>query len=237
MFISMTWSEGVTEHESEIAVDAVKQVLYWLYLRHPSALVEPPVQIRPLGNWIIPALVPDKPYWGTQWYIDSSYDDQLGRVIAPIFLELVRREPWQQTDAHWDLALIEQDLTDFPVPLARVRPDRYTLGSSLPGTSAVMSVYRLRQFEDPMVRDLSLARLVRHHLGHVLNVPELTRQQATTRLGVELHCTNRCVMRNAATVAELAEMALEESEMGWGFCELCTRELHSMIVQHSYVWS
>ncbi|MBC7235363.1 MAG: hypothetical protein H5T69_05935 [Chloroflexi bacterium] len=237
MFISMTWSEGITERESRVAIDTVKQVLYWLYLRHPEALIDPPIQIRPFGNWIIPALVPDKPYWGTQWYIDSSYDDQLQQVIAPLFLELVRREPWQQADAHFDLALLEQDLTDFPVPLARMYPERYTLGSSLPGTGAVMSVYRLRQIQDTYIRELSLARLVRHHLGHVLGVPELTRRQATARLGLELHCTNPCVMRNAATASELTELALEEVEMGWPFCELCTQELHHVIVRYSYEWS
>ncbi|MBC7316868.1 MAG: hypothetical protein H5T70_10650, partial [Chloroflexi bacterium] len=51
MFISMTWSEGITERESRVAIDTVKQVLYWLYLRHPEALIDPPIQIRPFGNW------------------------------------------------------------------------------------------------------------------------------------------------------------------------------------------
>jgi hypothetical protein len=236
MFLSMMWSEGVTEAESEVAIDAVRQVLYWLYLRHPEALIEPPIQIRPLGNWIIPALTPDGPYWGTQWYIDSSFDDDLQRVIAPVFLELVRREPWQQ-EAHLDLALLDQDLTDFPAPLARLRPDRYTLGTSLPGTGAVLSVHRLRQLADPTARELSLARLVRHHLGHVLGVPALTRRQNTARLGVELHCANACVMRHAHSVEELVALALEEAERGWSFCPLCTQELHSIIVQYSYEWS
>jgi hypothetical protein len=237
MFLSMTWSEGVTEGESKVAIDAVRQVLHWLYLRYPEALIEPPIQIRPLGNWIIPALVPDMPYWGTQWYIDTSFDDDLQRVIAPIFLELVRREPWQREEPHLDLALLDQDLTDFPAPLARLRPDRYTLGTSLPGTGAVLSVYRLRRISDPTARELSLARLVRHHLGHVLGVPSLTRRQATARLGVELHCANPCVMRHAHSIEELVELALEEAERGWSFCPLCTQELHSIVVQHSYEWS
>ena len=236
-FISLTWSEGVSEQESDISTEAISQVLRWLYLRHPTVTTDPPIQIRPLGNWVIPALVPDKPYWGIQWYIDSSYNDELRKVIAPRFLELVRQEPWQRADPHFDLTLLHQDLTDFPAPLARLRPDRYTLGSSLPGTAAILSFYRLHGLSDEYTRQLSVARLVRHHLGHVLAVPNLTRQEHVSRLGLELHCTNACVMRHAASVTQLAGFALQESEMGWPFCDLCTRELHSVIVRHAQNWN
>lgn len=236
-FISMTWSEGVSEEESSVLVKAVDGVLKWLYLRHPSALIDPPIQIRLFGNWVIPALVPDNPYWGTQWYIDTSYDDDLQRVIAPVFLELVRQEPWQRADPHFDLALLDQDLTDFPSPLARLRPDHYALGSSFPGTTAVMSVHRVRALPEERTRDLALARLVRHHLGHVMGIPGFTRKEYVQRMGLEYHCTNVCVMRHAATVEELAIYALEEAEIGWPFCEECTRELHSLVVRHNYSWN
>lgn len=235
--ISMTWSEGVLEEESEVFVKTVDATLKWLYLRHPLALTDPPIQMRLFGNWVIPALVPDTPYWGTQWYIDTSYDDDLQRVIAPVFLELVRQEPWQRMDPHFDLALLDQDLTDFPSPLARLRPGHYSLGSSFPGTTAVMSLRRVRTLSDPRVRELALSRLVRHHLGHVLGIPGFTRQKHVQRLGLEFHCTNPCVMRHAATVEELAQMALEEAEMGWPFCEECTRELHTVIVRQHYSWN
>ncbi len=235
-YVSVTWSEGVSDHESAVMLNTIEQMLAWLLLRYPPALEDPPIQVRPFGNWVIPALVPDKPYWGTQWYIDSSYNDDLQRVIAPIFLELVRLEPWQRLEPHFDLALLDQDLTDFPAPLARLRPSHYSLGSSFPGSSAVMSVYRLRPLADDHVRDLALARLVRHHLGHVFGVPDLARKQDIMRLGVELHCTNLCAMRNAATVESLVELTLEEAEQGWPFCEICTRELLSVIIRHHRFW-
>lgn len=235
--ISLTWSEGVTEAESELLIQTIEQVLKWLYLRHPQALLDPPFRVTAYGNWFIPALIPDKPYWGTQWYIDSSYDAQLDRVIAPTFLELLRHEPWQRQDPHLDLALLDHDLTDFPAPLARLRPDRYSLGTSFPGAMAVMSCYRVRRLADEQTRELAMARLVRHNLGHVLGVPQFTRRQHVQRLGLESHCTRRCVMRHAATVKELARLALEEGEMGWPFCEQCTQDLHSVIVRHSHVWS
>jgi len=235
--ISVTWSEGVTDQESQIMAETVQQVLAHLYLGLPSALVDPPIEVRVLGNWIIPALAPHSPYWGTQWYIDASYDDELEQVIAPAFLELVRKEPWQRVDPHFDLALLDRDLTDFPSPVAKLLPDHYTLGSSFPGTTAVMSVFRIRELADPHTRELALARLVRHHLGHVLGIPQFTRKGYVARYGSELHCTNRCAMRHAATARQLAQFALEESEMGWPFCQLCTRELYSIVVRHSYIWS
>ena len=119
-FISVMWSEGVSEHESDVLVNAIDRLLKWLYLRNPSALAQPPIQARVFGNWVIPGLLPDRPYWGTQWYIDTSFSAELGCVIAPTFLELVRQEPWQKGDPHFDLALLDQDLTDFPVALARL---------------------------------------------------------------------------------------------------------------------
>ncbi len=236
-YISIMWSEGVLEEESNAFVSTVSSTLNWLYLRHPLALADPPIQIRLFGNWVIPALVPDHPYWGAQWYIDSSYDRDLQRVIAPVFLELVRQEPWQRSDPHFDLALLDQDLTDFPAPLARMRPDHYALGSSFPGMIAVISLHRVRPLADPRVRALALARLVRHHLGHVLGVPAFSRKEHVQRLGLEMHCTNLCVMRHAATVEELTERALEEAEMGWPFCEACTQDLHTVVVREQYSWN
>jgi hypothetical protein len=233
-FISVTWSEGVREAESRILTETIEKTLRWLYLRRPTALEDPPIPVRVFGNWIIPALVPDKPYWGTQWYINTSFDGEVQRVIAPVFLELVRLEPWQRTEPHFDLALLDLDLTDFPSPLARLRPDHYSLGTSFPGTSAVMSVHRLRRLANTQIQALALTRLVRHHLGHVFAIPGFTRQECVARLGLEMHCTNTCVMRHAATVEELVEHAKEEAEMGWPFCELCTRELHSIVARYTF---
>ncbi|HHX44988.1 MAG TPA: hypothetical protein GX714_13525 [Chloroflexi bacterium] len=236
-FISMMWSEGVLEEESEVFAQTVDGVLKWLFLRHPRALMDPPIRIHLYGNWVIPALVPNTPYWGTQWYIDMSFDNTLQRVIAPVFLELVRQEPWQRADPHFDLALLDQDLTDFPAPLARLRPDHYALGTSLPGTTAVMSLHRVRTLTEAHVRALALARLVRHHLGHVMGIPSFGRSASVQRRGLELHCTNRCVMRHAETVGELAALAIEEDELGWPFCELCTQDLHTVVVRQLYNWN
>ncbi|MFO7918493.1 MAG: hypothetical protein R6V13_10480 [Anaerolineae bacterium] len=235
--IYVTWSEGVQREEIEILKETVEQTLEWLYLRRPIALKNPPLRMRVLGTHLVPTPMPYKARKGTQWYVESSYNDELKRIIAPLFLELVRQAPWQRVDPSYNLALLDQDLTDFPSPLAKLRPDRYSLGTSYPGTTAVMSVYRVRKLNDDHVRRLAIARLVRHHLGHVLGIPRFGREKNVSRLGLEMHCTSPCAMRHAATVNELATYAIEESEMGWTFCERCTRALHSIILDHIYNWS
>lgn len=235
--ISVIWTAGVSEQESNCLTETIQQVLRWLFMRRVAALAHPPIRVAAFGNWMIPALVPDRPYWGAQWYVDSSYDEELKRVVAPTFLELVRQEPWQRANPHFDLALLDRDLTDFPTPLAKLRPQRYSLGASYPGTAAVMSVHRVRRLAEDSVRHLALARLVRHHLGHVLGVPQFERKQHTSRLGLETHCTNRCAMRHADTLEALARLALEEDEMGWPYCAECTRDLHSVVVRYSVNWN
>ena len=235
--ISVTWSADISEQESGILTGTVEQVLKHLYLRDPMALMDPPLYVRVYGNWIIPAMAPTQPYWGCQWYVDTAYDDDLHRVIAPTYLELLQREPWQRMDPHFDLALLDQDLTDFPAAAARLVPERYTLGSSFPGSVAVMSVYHLRSLADETVRTLALERLVRHHLGHVLGIPGFGRRQDVARLGLETHCTGLCVMRHAATVEELATLALEEAEGGWPYCPACTSDLRTELVRHSRSWN
>ncbi|MHB1354954.1 MAG: hypothetical protein ACYCZF_03140 [Anaerolineae bacterium] len=236
-FISVMWSEGISEREHTILANTLEQVIRWLNLRHPAAFDDPPLRIRLFGNWIIPPLVPDHPYWGTQWYINQSYDEELEQVIAPVYLELVRKEPWQKVDPHYDIALMEHDLTDFPAPLARLRPEHYALSASFPGASAILSTRRIHLLEDVALCDLALARLTRHCLGHALGAVDFTRKEDVARLGLELHCTNRCVMRHAASVEELVTLGLEEQESGWAFCPTCTRALFSIMVRESYVWN
>ncbi|MBC7254528.1 MAG: hypothetical protein H5T66_00260 [Chloroflexi bacterium] len=235
--LSISWSEGVSEAEAQVLLKTVEQTLNWLYFRHPSAFYDPPILVRVYGNWIIPAIGEDYPYGGIKWYVEASYDQGLQRVIAPVYLELVRREPWQRMDPHLDLVLLGEDLTEFPAPLARLYAGHYALGASFPGTAAVMSLWRLRQIADEELRRLALARLVRHHLGHVLAIPPFERREEVARRGLEMHCTRRCVMRHAETVEHLMALTLEEAEMGWPFCALCTQGLHSAIIRYDQEWS
>jgi hypothetical protein len=235
--LSLTWSEGVTDWEAEVFTRTVHETLHWLYFRRPDAFFDPPIRVQTFGNWVIPAMVGQSSYWGSQWYVDSAYDRELDRVIAPVYLELVRNEPWQRATPHLNLALLQEDLTDFPAPMARQRPDYYSLGASFPGQAAVMSAHRLRALAEGAQQRLALARLVRHHLGHVLAIPPFERRQQVLRRGLETHCTNHCAMRHAETVAQLLAYAEDEARLPWHFCAPCTAALHSAIVAQAGNWS
>ncbi len=235
--LSLSWSAGVTSFEAEVFVQAVHQLLNWLYFRHSDAFFDPPIRVQVYGNWIIPSLVNQFPYWGAQWYVEASYDGQAGRVVAPSYLELVRNEPWQKESPHLDLALLDEDLTDMPAPLARRRADYYSLGTSYPERAAVMSVRRLRALETPEFVAAALTRLVRHHMGHLLSVPPFGDQSHVQRRGLETHCTNRCAMRHPESVEQLMSYCLEEAADPWPFCPRCTAALHSAIVLRSGNWN
>ena len=182
-------------------------------------------------------MMDQQPHWGVQWYIDQSYDRELDQVIAPQYLELMRQEPWQRAMPHYDLALIDENLTEFPTPLARARPDHYCLGTSLPGTAALISVHHIRRLTDRTLRDRVLARLVLHHIGHLLGVPDLYRSEGLVRRGLEMHCANRCVMRHAATLEELVALTEDEATLGWPFCAECTRNLHTVVTENALIWN
>jgi hypothetical protein len=235
--ISITWTEGISRRESQVLLAAVEQVIKWLYFHHPMSFYDPPLPIRVFGNWVIPAMMDGKDYWGTQWFIENSYDKELGRVIAMTFLELVKREPWQRAREHYDFAMIDSDMTELPAPVARGRPDSYCLGASYPGTAAVISVNHVRRITDRSLRDRALTRLVHHYLGHTLAVPDFARQENVIRRGLEMHCTNRCVMRHAATIEDLIDLTRDEADMDWPFCSDCTRGLHTVVAANSIVWS
>jgi len=235
--ITLTWSEGVSDLEAELFVHSVNQALNWLYFRRSDVFFDPPLRVQVYGTWIIPSLVRQQPYWGTQWYIDASYDGETGRIVGPSFLELLRNEPWQKASPHLDMILVDEDLTDMPAPLARRQPHYYSLGTSYPERAAVISVHRLRSLESNALKEAALRRLVRHHLGHLLGVPPFGDTQHIQRRGLETHCTHLCVMRHAETLDQLLTLVEEEASSPWPFCPRCTSALHSTVVTHAGNWN
>ena len=96
---------------------------------------------------------------------------------------------------------------------------------------------RLRRLESNDVKRAALTRLVQHHLGHLLAVPPFGDREHVQRRGLEMHCTNRCVMRHAETVEQLVALAQEEASSSWPFCPRCTAGLHSAIVLRAGNWN
>jgi hypothetical protein len=161
--ISIMWAEGVTEAEAATVVNTVKQVVQVMYdLCFKAGVGLSPTAIRPFGTWVMPSIPAGDPYSGTHWYIQTAYDQARDQVLAPRFLELVKQEPWQIANPHFDVAVLDLDLTEGSGSV---------LGSVLPGTATVISVHRLRAIQPQEQRLRALRRLVVHNFGHVLEIP------------------------------------------------------------------
>ena len=220
--VSIMWASGVSETESQTVVDTVKGFLTHVYrLCLKAGIVPGPTTIRPFGTWVIPSMPVGSPYSGTHWYIDSSFDQRLGQVIAPQFLELVRKEPWQVRSPHFDVAVIDRDLTDLPEKTVNQQNSDFVLASVLPGTATVLSVHRLRNLPDDSQRQRVLKRLVTHNFGHVIGLVSPECQVDVESSGGERHCTNVCAMRHGATVEELVTLVEEENKLGVTLCPAC----------------
>src|SRR5439155_22083455 len=150
--------------------------------------------------WYRPSVPEGSPYWGTTWYVDSSYDALRKQVVGRRFLDLVREEPWQKESPHWDVALIDRDLVDAPPTVVGESRGDFVLGTSIPELAAVLSVYRLRGLVRSELRELALRRLVIHHFGQILGLPAASRHDDVEESEGRRFCTGTCVMRRAATV-------------------------------------
>jgi hypothetical protein len=221
--ISIMWAEGVTETEAATVVNTVKQVVQVMYdLCFKAGVGLSPTAIRPFGTWIMPSIPAGDPYSGTHWYIETAFDAALGQVVAPRFLELVKQEPWQIASPHFDVAVLDRDLTEGTGSV---------LASVLPGTATVISVHRLRELPDRDAQLSALRRLVVHNFGHVLEIPREGRL-GVVEAGRVRHCTNVCSMRDAAGLDELVAMAREEAALGHLLCEECRQDLmRAVLVQ------
>ncbi|HEV8637523.1 MAG TPA: hypothetical protein VG370_25160 [Chloroflexota bacterium] len=233
--VSIMWAEGVTEAEATTVVGTVRDLLKVVYdVAVRSGVALGPTAIRPFGTWVIPSIKQGDPYWGTHWYIDSAYDQGLGQVVGRRFLELVKQEPWQRLNPHFDVAVLDRDLTD--VPAKRIGTD-FVLASALPGTATVISVHRLREIADEALRLAALRRLVVHNFGHVLEVPSSDRTEAVEQSADERHCTNLCVMRHAGSVDELLDRLGEEQASGILFCPDCRRDILRSVLRQRISWN
>lgn len=228
------WTEGVDEKEARLVIESVQGFLrrvYEICLR--AGFAPPPTAIRPFGTWVIPSVPVGSPYWGSHWYLDSSYDPELRQVIGPRFLQVIREEPWQKVEPHYDIAVVERDLTDSPEKTVPRAWGSFALSSTLPGVGAVMSVHRIRELVQEEARCQALRRLVFHSFGHVLRLLPKSRQQGVETSFGDRHCANRCVMRHAPTPEELVRLAKEEEQERVAFCAYCERDvLTELLLSH-----
>lgn len=229
-FLSLMWSEDVRDIEAGLAVHTVQEVISDLYRRHwPLGLISPPVDVRAFGTWVLEGVPEGSSYWSAQWYVEQSYEPSVDKIVSSRFLSLVRTEPWQQSDPHYDLAVVARDLIASDETLSSA-PDSFVLGAALPGVAAVISIHRLRKILGIHEWQLALGRLVLHFWGHVIGLPAGRYAESDA----PHHCANLCVMRDARDARELVRLAMEEEQAAVTYCGECNERMKGIIMGHHF---
>ncbi|MBX6771213.1 MAG: hypothetical protein IRY83_05765 [Chloroflexi bacterium] len=223
--VSIMWTQGVELSEARLVITAVRDFLRLVYaIGHQAGLALPPTTIRPFGTWYIPSRPEGSPYWGTPWYVDNSFDPVRQQVIGARFLDLVREEPWQKSNPHWDVAVIDHDLIEQLPDHPGDPGDDFAFGVAIPELATVLSVYRLRGLVRSGQRERALRRLVLQQFGFVLGLPYRWRTRQIEEINGRRYCANHCVMQWFGTVEQLARAADRQPE-GVPLCDECEHDV------------
>lgn len=170
-------------------------------------------------------------YSSADWYLEEALrrhpvpkEAGLGpQVLSAQIGALFEEEPWQQTRPHWEVLIINQDLT------SRRRGEylNFVFGSTdsaFPWT--VQSIIRVMKLVgDPDLRNEMIRRLLRHEVGHMFGLPGRS-------FGIEEnlgpHCINVCTMKQGLSIEEWADATMEENRRGIHFCQDCLNDLQRM---------
>lgn len=167
-------------------------------------------------------------YSSPEWYVEEALREQDFKrnaghglqVSARKLLDLFYEEPWQK-NPHWEIFVINHDLTD----LGEKGLLNFVFGKTNIGFAAsVQSITRLMaEIPAGELRNSMIRRLLRHEAGHMLKLPHLNRTNTEKKLG--LHCTNICTMRQGMSISEWSKLTEEEDSKGIHFCADCQKDL------------
>ena len=217
MFISLTWTAGISEVEARILAQTIAGAVArvsrgmgpWL---QSQALPT----IRPFGDWVIPAMPHGSAYSSLEWYLGHCRAPDGERLDGPAYLRLVQVEPWQSSTPHLDVALVSQDLIDSE--------GESVLNVALPGLAVVASLHHLRGLDSQDAQDAGLRHLVAHVFGRAVGIP------LPPRAGDEgQYCANRCAMRSCTQLNELLEYSAE-GDPSRPYCQACERDLAAVLI-------
>ncbi len=240
--ISILWSDGVSEAEVKAAVTAMRDFLRCVQaVGFEQDICLAPITVRPFGNWIIQGATGREAYHSFQWYWQTSLDERSGQVSAATFIEIVRYEPWQQTEPHFDFALLHTDLRDdmagaaegaetereYPLVFACTEPDLVT----------VISTCHLAQIADRDLRLKCLRSLVMRNFGRLVGLPGGLPAPSRVRPGQSpaaskppaRTCAPPCAMHEARSLDELMGLAAAEKGDKPALCDLCREDLRSIV--------
>lgn len=226
-FISLTWTEGINDHEARVLVNAVVEIVVQVGQRiGPWFQSQALPTIRPFGDWVILSMPRGSAYSSVDWYLDHCHTPDGKRIDGPAYLRLVEVEPWQSTTPHFDLALVADDLVGAD--------GQSELNCALSGLAAVISAYHVRHLASREAQMLALRHLTAHGLGRAAGIPQPTRPMDVMVLGNDVYCSNQCAMRPCLQLRHLLEYAMEGASQPSLYCEACQRDLEGILIGSHY---
>ena len=218
-FISISWTDGIRDNEAIMIVRdihiALRQAL--IHLPSPNSIVTLP-EVRPFGYWVLQDADPSATYSSTQWYIDRTYDRQMGHLLARKYLDVVLNEPYQYYTPHYDLAIMHYPLFDEKL-------GREVFGVDVPGRAAIFSNAWLNQLPRDHDRPAVLRRLIAHYLGRIIGIPYPVRPGTPG-------CSGLCAMRPADQLESWVSLAREEFDADRIYCDSCRSQFSARIASN-----
>ncbi len=220
-FISLTWTDGLSQTEAILVVRTVHEAILQARQEWPvrGNIIEVP-EIKPFGYWVLQEAASDQVYGSMEWYINKSLDQESQQLLGRRYLQLVLDEPWQHQSPHYDLAVVHQPLFD--------EVDQHSVfGLAVRGRAAVLSVCPLHALDEGPRRYRVLRRLVAYYLGQVVGIP-------IPKWREPAQCLGPCAMRPAGSLAEWVERVEEEIRSKALYCRDCQRELSAMLASNHF---
>ncbi len=226
-FISLTWTEGISDGEAKVLIHTVAEMVIRVGERvGPWFQSQALPSVRPFGDWVILAMPHGSAYSSVDWYLNHCRTPDGKRIDGPAYLRLVEMEPWQSSTPHFDVALVAQDLADAE--------GQSVANVALPGLAAVASAHHVRKLGSQEARVLGLRHLVAHALGRAVGIPLPTRSTDVTPHGDDLYCTNLCAMRPCFHLRDLLEYSMEGMSQPNLYCDACEHDLEATFIGSHY---
>jgi predicted Zn-dependent protease len=219
-FISLTWTDGLSQTEAILVVRTVHEAILRARQQWPvrGNIIEVP-EIKPFGYWVLQGSEPGQVYGSMEWYINKSFDRENQQLLGRRYLQLVLDEPWQHQTPHYDLAVVHQPLFDEV-------DQHHVFGLAVRGRAALLSVYPLDALEGPR-RYQVLRRLVAHYFGQVIGIPIPGWREPA-------QCLSPCAMQPANSLAEWVERVEEAIRVKVLYCQSCQRELSARLASNHF---
>lgn len=213
--VHVMFEEGLTVNQHWVVFSAIKELLQ-------IARVEERISIINLGIWRMSGWLHNSKltdWYSIDWYLAMAKKASArnNQINAGRFLDLLELEPWQDSNPHFDVAVIKSDMyageSSFCIGLARKE------------VATIISINRFLSLPPKEMLECIKTETI-HEIGHVFGlVPEARTNNVEESLGK--HCTNRCVMRQGLRLPVDWQRITRDRLQYGSLCGICQKDLQN----------